>query len=847
MTQAGAVDSVAVPDVPMDEPWWRRMDAGPAYLLLVALLATVAGWIPGRTIVPSATSHDPRRQEIATTDVPWAVFAGHAWGKGNVPVWNPHQGLGVPLVGDNETGIFHPLTFVHAVLPERAAWVVIATIKLWLAGAGAYWLARRTGVSAVASLAAGGAYMLAGVNVAFLLQAESNTMALLPLTLLAAMRLMDRPTAWRMLGLTLLMTIGWAGGKIEAGVALAVLVVIGALLHVMLTLVRAGEEDVSVWNLVGGALLTVAAAAVGFAVTGAQWVTMADQVETWGAAAYPFQTMHTVRERLAHLGGTLFPYMFGPARLSWGAGWAGTVTLALAIAGMVLAPGRRTIPWIALLGASVLLAIAPGMDRVVWNMTGGEFDNVTGQIIKHGLNISHSAMFMAGVGLSLSVLAACGVEWLASTPAGEPRLNGKLVLLGAAGVGVLALAIGVPMLLSKRLLPMEAGFWLLMPAVAVAAAGTLLVQRTNTASPLNTLGAAPWVAVIALEGLIFCIGVNRGSWAEDGSAGAIAWLRTEHARLRLMNEPARVLVSGTLPPNLASKYGLSDPREHGGILWERQRKGMAGLGGDVHAPALATLGVRHLLLPATADPPGGEWKQVYYDQPSDEKSRRTGMRIYERAAQPRAWIAKTGRSVGDASAALAQLSAPDPKAAAALDAGMPGESSMGGRSYAPPVTGAPQVEWVKDAPGRIHLRITGGGGGMLVLADAHAPGWTAKSIRMIRGTNRRGLPTGERRDETEVAIQPAFGLLRAAAVPTGSSSLDESPRRPRGGRLSVDPSASSSANAPELVFEYSPRGWQKGTLISLAGGLVLAILFGWSLVPAGLPRSARPAGRSPVV
>src|SRR5688572_20661010 len=105
MSQVGAIDPAAPLELPTDEPWWQRVDAGPAYLLLVALLATVAGWVPGRTIVPSPTSHDERRQTIATTDVPWAVFAGHEWRKGNVPLWNPHQGLGVPLVGDNETGI----------------------------------------------------------------------------------------------------------------------------------------------------------------------------------------------------------------------------------------------------------------------------------------------------------------------------------------------------------------------------------------------------------------------------------------------------------------------------------------------------------------------------------------------------------------------------------------------------------------------------------------------------------------------------------------------------------------------------------------------------------------------
>ncbi len=94
-------------------------------LALVAALRLFAGELP------------PRTDEVL-------LRAG--WLRGELPGWDPGEGLGRPLCGATHAGPWYPLNALALVLPLPAADAVRLALALGLAGVGAYlWHAARFG------------------------------------------------------------------------------------------------------------------------------------------------------------------------------------------------------------------------------------------------------------------------------------------------------------------------------------------------------------------------------------------------------------------------------------------------------------------------------------------------------------------------------------------------------------------------------------------------------------------------------------------------------------------------------------------------------------------------------
>lgn len=93
----------------------------------------------------------------------WLVY--HALRAGELPLWNPYQGLGFPVLGDPLYGVFYPPNWLLLLFPER--WLangltVLDFLHMAWGGLGAYALARRLRATPTASLVAGLAWSLSG-------------------------------------------------------------------------------------------------------------------------------------------------------------------------------------------------------------------------------------------------------------------------------------------------------------------------------------------------------------------------------------------------------------------------------------------------------------------------------------------------------------------------------------------------------------------------------------------------------------------------------------------------------------------------------------------------------------
>ncbi len=119
-------------------------------------------------------------------------FIRKSFQQGILPLWNPHQGAGYPLVGMMQVGIFWPLNYFLYLLPNFIAWDLLLLSRFFFAGLFTYWFMRELRYGKTPSFGAAVTYMLSGAMV--LLQVwYANVEILTPLLLLSWERLVKKP------------------------------------------------------------------------------------------------------------------------------------------------------------------------------------------------------------------------------------------------------------------------------------------------------------------------------------------------------------------------------------------------------------------------------------------------------------------------------------------------------------------------------------------------------------------------------------------------------------------------------------------------------------------------------
>lgn len=155
---------------------------------------------------------------------PLFAYVQAVWGEGRIPLWNPYDGVGMPLLAEPSASVFYPGKLIFALpIPFPAALRWYVALHFAIAYLTTYNAARRLGVSRVAATLAAVSYSFGGyvvathANVIFLVGA-----AWAPLALLAGVRLADdpvKPTAAPLLAFSLAMMI--LGGDPQAAFHLA--------------------------------------------------------------------------------------------------------------------------------------------------------------------------------------------------------------------------------------------------------------------------------------------------------------------------------------------------------------------------------------------------------------------------------------------------------------------------------------------------------------------------------------------------------------------------------------------------------------------------------------------------
>ena len=191
---------------------WIALGMSRGLLLSEDIKSKVWPWAPDfpRTEIVAPALSDPVWQFV-----PWIQLARRELSARNLPLWNPHQSGGVPLLGNAISALGSPLLWPALLLGVEAGWNLSLLLRVLVALASAYVWLRDSGRSPCAALAGGAAFALSGPFVAWLEHPQTLTAAAVPLVLLFVRRLCREQTRGDFVGLAGAVYVVASGGHPE--------------------------------------------------------------------------------------------------------------------------------------------------------------------------------------------------------------------------------------------------------------------------------------------------------------------------------------------------------------------------------------------------------------------------------------------------------------------------------------------------------------------------------------------------------------------------------------------------------------------------------------------------------
>jgi hypothetical protein len=412
------------------------------FLALGALVFTVVVYLTRPTLFDTL--------DWTRVHVFYKQYAHDALRAGRLPLWNPHVALGRPFLADVDAALFYPPHLLYALFEIHVACVLVTALHTLLAAVGATLLARALGISRLLSLTIGFLFLASAPQVACFqngLIHYGAALAYLPVIFYLGVRLQDRtgpapgPAARLAVALGLQLMCGHPQASWVTGVGLGVFLFVRRLARPLRQTLLWAAGDLG-W--VGAATL----AAIG--VAGIQVLPLAElmKLSNRQSASLAFSASYALRPAdwatllLPADGRLLVP---SPAQLYPGvlvviAGVAGLVTLgnrnaralgAMALVGGLIAAGTSTPAF------AVLYRVLPGLSLMRLHSRAALLV-VFALVLGAGLFLSQRLRrrdLVVALGVTAAALAAAGwfiLGWPGFSGGRGPLLVERAVLAASA-------------------------------------------------------------------------------------------------------------------------------------------------------------------------------------------------------------------------------------------------------------------------------------------------------------------------------------------------------------------------------------------------------------------------------
>jgi hypothetical protein len=184
------------------------------YLAILPLIPLWAAVFQGNAIGPFDQIRHMAPWNGPAPDQPWDVLSADgalqfygwrsmvldAWRHHEMPLWNSCELAGTPLLANSQSGGFYPPLVVLGLtgIPTQPAITLLAWLHLFLAGFGAYVLARSLGARKGPAAFAGASFELSAFMLSWIgLSSAVFTCCWIPWVLFALRRVLTGPTPWR--------------------------------------------------------------------------------------------------------------------------------------------------------------------------------------------------------------------------------------------------------------------------------------------------------------------------------------------------------------------------------------------------------------------------------------------------------------------------------------------------------------------------------------------------------------------------------------------------------------------------------------------------------------------------
>lgn len=787
----------------------RRLAPAAVPLVLAVVLfnpATLGGKVLSASDIPlyqapfleqpaGSQPKTPLQYDAAYVFEPDALQVRQALRSGHLPVWAPDLSAGRPLLASQQSAPFYPVNWLGDVFPFFDALVWIAVLKLTLAGAGLFLLARALGRSLGASLLGGVAFGFATYLIAWLGHPHVNAYVLLPWLLWLAERTWRSGDVRDAAGLGLTFGVAWLGGQPESG--LMVTIATAAWL-----LYRWGAERPPLGQALRRLGLAAGAGVLGLALAAIMLIPFGEALQ---------QAEHASRSQppmgLSALLTLTFPDYWaaggGPVNYVERTFYAGALPLMLAAAALVVRrPRGPRLFFAGLVLVALIAALNTGIATVLGDLPVLDQVNLGRGVILASFGLAVLAAYGAD-----EILAARGREW-------------RRIVIAAAAIAVLpvfAVIAAHPGWISDVHDGARRFLGLSTPVTAAAAATESVIRWVVFAGAALLLGLAAtrWrrhvvpltvVAILLVAGDLLAEGWGFNPAITKAQAQP-AITPPLQAMRDLTANGSRVVGVSAMEPNTASRWGLLDARGHEDPSVNRVAALWSVLGGgstgateavnplDPRTPRLLDLfGVRAILLEPLASQNGKPALPPPLNHAPIRSAGPHGLVVENRAALPPAFVAYRWRASPSMHQTLLGLALST--AAQSRDAPIvEGVPATPGRDKAPPATPARVVGRTDTS---VTLDATARTPGRLVLLDTYYPGWKAQV------------------DGKDAAIAATNGAFRSVPIPAGRH---------------------------RVTFTYHPASVRAGAIISLVALVVLLAGLVAGLVLSR--RRARPSAPAP--
>jgi len=193
--------------------------------------------------------------------------AAAQWRSGSLPLWNPYQALGTPLLATLQAGCAYPLNALYLLVDPGWAWLWTAMLHDAIAGVGLFALCRSLDLSRPAALVGAASFSFSWLILLKCYdQPQFVTLAWLPALFACAERLLARPTFASSVRLAVVWALQLLAGHPETIAYSALLLGVYTGVRVLGSAWRAPRQAVM------AAGLSAAAAGLALALTAFQWL-----------------------------------------------------------------------------------------------------------------------------------------------------------------------------------------------------------------------------------------------------------------------------------------------------------------------------------------------------------------------------------------------------------------------------------------------------------------------------------------------------------------------------------------------------------------------------------------------